>query len=867
MGVVSNRRGSILVLVLGIIVISGILMSSLIQLVVVAKQQVIISKDLIRYNSVLDSLLDYGIHGIKHRWCFSSTMLEEACTWTHPASAERLIMSDNTSRSLGQVVLDNPTFPATKPYRLSNFTITVPISSITSAHPLFQAVLPAQSAVFNTITYDFVRVTNIFVPERGEETIVRIRVTLNSSLPLFKGLTDITATSTLVAFPRRLNSFSAIIPQDLHMDLAAAASGVGDWNIPMFGNMSSSGVGIVFESPVYVNRDVYIPAHSTAADPPYSPATFGQKVILGTGRVWEGGALMVPQTPGGQATRFYDQASGLGGFLKGIDIDGADDQGLNAWFGALTLPAPDLTLANECRDNTKNKNNLENTKNSPLYFTQDPLSTATNLSIHLALGSNNQFYEQDKQSTVLFRSFPTVPGNPTTGGWVTAPATTAAPTAIGYLFVAFGPTIAPANPANPPYFHWIQARVGFNSTLSATFADTNGAAPVAPPEIKITIVPTVRFGVTQPNEADLQFQLQPGQDWANIPSPIRVYFKAFDLGTHGTADRRSLDPAVATLNTEALREANIQLAVVPGVGLSQQAYMVPMSAFESSTVRDYGLTICANSIASAPPPIPGTYAKASACSGPGTIPAPPYPKFSDLPPDQATNYGNIEGQCSTFQSARSTSFGSAPWGTSFTDNTRFSWHFKPLTGVAAGAYPLPVAPTLVFDGTTNDSLVIRSIVGRCQITAAATRVFALLGCDELVIDNRALPLEINGTIIAAKSNIDPAAVQAGITWRSLTDAQTAYALRNGVAPPLVSHDFVTPCPNSLAVPEFSPIGDILNVSNSYTCSPLKLIENTDPFNWTTVDPDCGVPTGTPFVKCMRRPQKYMIKEISRVSSM
>ncbi|MGE0763334.1 MAG: hypothetical protein AB7N80_08650 [Bdellovibrionales bacterium] len=851
-----QKQGSVLVLVLGILAVSTILLSALIQLIEVANRQTAISRDMVRYRTVLDSLLDYSIYGIKQRWCFSALMLSEPCTWNHLASAERLIMSDNVSRSLGEIVADNPAFPATPPFRIPNININLPIANITNVHPLFRAIQPAQSAVFTSIDFQMWRVTNVFVPQHGEEAVVGIRVTLNSTTSLFRGLTALTATSTVIVFPRQLNQFALIVPRDLRMDLASTASANGDANFFRFGARSASGTGLVFESPVFVNRNVHVPITSASADPPYSPVTFAQRVVIGDGRLFDGGALMSPTTPGGQASRTYDQISGIGGFLRGIEIDEGSDRGLEVFTGQIAPPPPVDTNLSECRDYLASKSDLTITKASPLYVQQGtaPFGAAASVTYKLTLGGNNAFNPQRQRANIITRSFaPGAPAPPENGGWRVAPDTSDNNAAVGYVYASFGALS----------LNFIQARISMDGEISATFID-----PVPPrnhPTIRIALRPVVAFGLPQPNQAQLVVSVDAGGDYSAIPSPIRIYFKAYDYGTHNAADRRKSDVAIDSFDSNFLRESNFQFIPVVGVGLQPVPYNSPLTGNDSHQVLH--AEPCAGVLPVPLPPALGTtYVKGSACSGPGAALPPAASPFTNGPASPAVDYASVQSRCETFNSTRGTALGMANWTTSnFLANTRNSWNFNPLDPAETNPppFPRPAVPELLFNGATDTTFITRGIVGRCRIDSNANRVSALLACDELIIDPRATPLEINGTIMAGRTNIDETALFSGIRWRSLRHSQAVHDMRTIL--PLLSTQNYTACGVALLMPEFSPAASIADMSTQQKCNPLYYAQSVDAFNWSTVDPDCGINSGDSFVSCKRRPLRYMVREITRVS--
>lgn len=860
-----RERGSILVLVLTILGISTLLFSVLVQLVVIANEQTTISKNMIRYRSVLDSMIDYMIYGIKQKWCFDTVMIPEACTFAHTASTERLVMSDNASRALGEIVQNIPTF-AMPPFRITSMSRTVATSSLTGVHPLARAAAAAQGAAFTDFVFSARRITNRYVAQRGDEAMVRVKVTLNSSLPMFKGLTSLSVTSTIMVFPRELNQMSLVVPRDLNMDTTTENSPVGDVNLYRFPTPAAAGAGILFESPVFVNRNALIPAQSTAASPPYSPATFAGRLILGDGRVMRGGALMEPASPGGGPDRYYDQLSGIGGFLKGIEIDGLVDQGLEALTGTWTGVPPDPTAMGECVDYLKNKNDLLETKSSPLYAELVGANTGPAITFKLATGGNNAYSEQNTRSKIIKRSVALTPGDPATGGWGAFPTISNTDPAVGYVNITFGAAGPPALPS-----HYIKANLAWNSTINFAFRDTDGA-PRTDDVMELSFTKNNRSGGNQPNEGLLTLRHVSGPG-KFIPTPVRIYFKAYDYGTHTGADRRrkSVKPDADTLDPDALREANLQL---DRLGTDFQVVnwnYIPLPADGSySTQAAVDPGTCAGTLP-LPTPVAGSFYKASACTGPGGIKTPPFSTFSDDPPDQTKNYEALETTCAALQSARGSAFGMAAWGTSFTGSTRVSWNFRPLDPDNPPlTFPGPVVPELTFTAATDNAYNVQSIVGRCRVDNTATAIHGLYVCDELIIDPRGAPLTINGTFIVGKTNIHRTALNAGIRWRSLRHPAATPDLRaRGI---LLPHSYQPPpgpggCDAQNIDTDFSPHVGIVDMVDQIMCNTNSLVSQADPFTWTTVDPDCGLDGTDSFIRCLRRPMRYFVREVSRIADM
>jgi len=217
-------------------------------------------------------------------------------------------------------------------------------------------------------------------------------------------------------------------------------------------------------------------------------------------------------------------------------------------------------------------------------------------------------------------------------------------------------------------------------------------------------------------------------------------------------------------------------------------------------------------------------------------------------------------------------FKAVSWSTSFTNGTRFSWHFKPLlfpAGNPNSYTQIPeTSPTLnISDSTSASGFQIYSIVGKCVIPSTTTFVAGFFVCDQLTIASRNQPLVIEGTIIAGQGSISPAAISSGVTFRSIYHPQTTIDLQTrGILTP---YNGVGTCSNT-NVPAFPVWWPGLNLQNYNTlrnCNVISLRDKANPFTWTTVDPDCGVNNTSPYVQCKRRAIHFLVREISRESDL
>ncbi|WP_413587403.1 hypothetical protein [Bdellovibrio sp. HCB274] len=211
----------------------------------------------------------------------------------------------------------------------------------------------------------------------------------------------------------------------------------------------------------------------------------------------------------------------------------------------------------------------------------------------------------------------------------------------------------------------------------------------------------------------------------------------------------------------------------------------------------------------------------------------------------------------------SQSFGAANWGSSFSSSTRKSWNFAGEDG-AVTADPVAANRTWAAD---DEKFMVRSIIKDCVIKAGASFVTGFYTCDNLVIEGgRTKPLRIVGTFIIGKSlQINEQAIRTGITWTSIYYPQATQELRaRGILFPLSDPANKTKCDN-LPSPIWHPMPSIQETADRMNCNVISLRAKADPFKWTAVDPDCGIPIGATQTvpTCKRRIYHYYVVEQAR----
>jgi len=360
--------------------------------------------NIMKSHLAIHSVIDYTLLGIKKRWCFDDAWMPEdttKCNLSHAASVERIIMSDDAARVIQAMVATKQLTAAIgTPLQLEKIEKDIPLSGFGSTHPLRAITEPLKS--LGTVSYIRVAISRdhrASLPQQGREVYLKVSTLLldSSKKVLTIGSSALQSTSYVGVYPRELSSFALLLPHTLYMDRATAAGLQKGENY--FQNFPSRGTalsypGIVFDSPVFVNADVVLPAAGAAGkDTTYTPVSFNDSVIIGSGRVRRGDAEYSTASPGAEDDQMWIQNREFGGFVKGVDIDGSSDAGLRSLAGLAIAQTPNVDLMNVCINRNKRLADLSTTKDSVLV---GRLLDENNNNFHyrLAFTEENRFNRQ-----------------------------------------------------------------------------------------------------------------------------------------------------------------------------------------------------------------------------------------------------------------------------------------------------------------------------------------------------------------------------------------------------------------------------------------------------------------------------------------
>jgi hypothetical protein len=213
----------------------------------------------------------------------------------------------------------------------------------------------------------------------------------------------------------------------------------------------------------------------------------------------------------------------------------------------------------------------------------------------------------------------------------------------------------------------------------------------------------------------------------------------------------------------------------------------------------------------------------------------------------------------------------ATWATDFSDRSDYSWHFSSPTPLSAidtdPEYEMP-------EGNRPDAeFTVQSIRRDCVIRASTRYVMGFFHCKNLRIEPREIPLTIRGTIIVSGSAIIPnAALKHTIRWSSIYYPDAVREMRTVAAGkilrPVPGENGTCPSEDIAALggalkPEWYPNRSPDQETSSYYCSPVSIRAKAIPFQWTAVDPDCGIIETSQHTSCKKQIKNYLQSEISR----
>lgn len=912
---VSNNRGSAFVQALVAVGVVGVMIYFLSPTVVKHRSQVTKTASIITARLALHSMVDYTLFGIRQRWCFSESWMQESCgtstppkaieILSHPRSVERLLMKQESVDFLRAIGIANPE----KVPLVNGIDQTINISNFSTMHPVYKIVADLKGYTVEFIRIRITRDVRAAIPEYGREVYLKVVVSLlnNQQKVIEVGSSKLETTSFVGVYPREVGSFALLVAGDLRLDKESASDlGVGGAYFKQHGSRAQTikYPGLIFESPVFVNGAIHLPKAPDLAvdiaegDTVYTPVTFKDKVILGYGPIKRENVEFRPRSAGNQVDQFWSNIRQFGGFQKGVEVDGERDLGLDYLSGyASGAGNPNANLMALCKRHEDRKYNLNTTVNSQL--TGALLSkSGGKYNYRLALTDGNLFNPQTKE--VDRPSVKNFFSRDLLKDW----GLTSRATPVSKFTMRFGNlevegevpldgtvTLEPKIDLRPLERSIERQLSSAEGDLDDARRDLNQAARA---------VERARRDVSEAEDDLDRARSRVPQDPGKVSQARYALQNAQNDLRNAEANKNRLDQQVensekrvATLRGN-LSEVRAIMGIQPKINITMKNPVkagdnpentnasfkdleikfenghalvnsngdrIPVSfefeAFDVAYYKGYSMRPWSNNNRGAlvfNPDGGGFDVSQTLLDSRG--------QSKGGLPDGEDPFVNLDLACKTL-GTNTSAFAGTDWSKSFAPNSKHSWSFtnkyedrKDLIFNAGNAYAPP-------GGTGTAVFHVVSMAKSCIIEPDANLVSGFLNCEKLVIKSRSSELRIIGSIIVSQGiEVDEQAYKFGIRWSTIYHPMATFELRRaGILKGLNAQD----CTTINRYPVWHPYPSMRDVSNLYKCNSLSLRAKADPFRWTAVDPDCGLINNSNSTMCKNRLMRFYVLEVSRES--
>ena len=296
------------------------------------------------YRIVLDGVNAYTVNAIKQSWCFTGDWAQNvgSCNLNNASNTVRLLLNDETLAYIAATDVPRPT--NIEDTRLKSITGNINLDSLSSSHPLYNMTLPVAKA-YSRLSVTIKREDSSIATTKGREVPLSIYILLTPDVES-EAYPKLELRSSVIVYPRELTYFALILPKNLYLGYSDPAPESGDSafaNIP-----GASTTGLRFESPVFINSNLHLPLKNSTQ---LTNITFVDKIVLGSGFIFQNGQLFSPADAGGAQSSLNSKNPVFAGILGGYELDRQRDEGLDYLFG-LNIPTTpaDLSRADLCRE-------------------------------------------------------------------------------------------------------------------------------------------------------------------------------------------------------------------------------------------------------------------------------------------------------------------------------------------------------------------------------------------------------------------------------------------------------------------------------------------------------------------------------------
>jgi hypothetical protein len=772
---------------------------------------------------VLDGLYAYTVNAVKQSWCLSSNWVADInCTLNHNGNTQRLLLSDESLFFIKNSGVARPADPLSNT-KLSVISARVDFSKLSSTHPLYSIVLPLKEE-YSYGDFKIERDSAAISAVRGREIPIKITVFLkHKSDPAY----DQTLVSKNIVYPRELSYFTLMVPNNLYLGTGSNNVSQGFISLPNI-SVNARG-GLRFESPVFINGDLHLPASTTR--PAMNNVIFVDKVFLGGGKVNMDGKLFAVKAAGGDDNAYNYELANFSGLMNGFELDPDRDSGLDYLFNLVPGGLTSFDAARLCRARLMASYDLSITNGSQLFARANSASD-NGANISLNIGNVDNFIEQDGVSG--YEATTTVPG--------------VAQAALSSSSTVTGKPVMKAK----VYYNGLNVNGSRGAYSTDFYIHRSGTVTLYPtgaggPAITIQTSPLKVGSRDQYNQVDMSFSFgnvdiapyNPSGSTAAVAPSIKFVFEAYD---YAYLDGENVRPPGG---------APYYKTKVNGVTFTKIGSNIRLQSDKDSLVSgvwysNSGLKESTDYSVSTDPAYIAQHV--------------PSPTDQDLAQFDDKCFATPEPGSGADFSA----FPAATWTTDFAPQARRAWSFNPNpnwnTGSVAGE-GTGYTTTEQLYSTNIARFYMDSLAARCTVGPGVTLLAGFFTCETFTIQARTTPLRIIGTVITNQLNIASSAYQAGIRWSNIYHPQATQELINAG---ILGRAGTVNCNPGANAPLWQANIGITSRYNNYVCNAISL-RQADPFKWTMVDPDCGLvnPTRDTSPRCKKKNNRFLIKEVSR----